>query len=232
MEFSEVVQKRRSVRKYSEGQVPDNVVERALTEALLAPNTSNIQPWEFYWVKTPETHHKLVEACYGQSAAKTADQLIVAVANLSTWKRNAKMLSEILRKQEGLPKGVADYYDKLIPSIYTQGPLSVLGFVKRVVFWFVGWFRPVPRTPHSYTELRESLVKTVALGCQNFILSITNQGYGCCPMEGFDENRVRRALNLHRHQRVVMIISIGEAATDGIWGEQVRLDRELFIKKV
>jgi nitroreductase len=48
--------------------------------ALLAPNSSNLQPWTFYVVQNPAKKKQLVKACLGQLAAKTASELIVCVA--------------------------------------------------------------------------------------------------------------------------------------------------------
>ena len=51
MDFFEVVSKRRSVRKFSEEAVPESVMRKCLKAAVQAPNSSNLQPWEFYWIK-------------------------------------------------------------------------------------------------------------------------------------------------------------------------------------
>lgn len=232
MEFSEVICKRRSVRKFTDKKIPNEVIEKALDDALLAPNTSNIQPWEFYWVQSSDKKEKMIEACLGQSTARTAGELVVAVANLKSWNRNRKLVVEELKKAKGTYTSTLDYYEKLIPIVYTQGPLSIFGFLKSIMFWCVGWFKPMPRAPNSRSELSESFVKTVALGCENFMLSIADQGYGSCPMEGFDSSRVKKILGLTRHHRVVMVMSVGDPAEDGIWGEQIRLDKKLFIHKV
>ena len=51
MDYFDLVRKRRSVRKFLNEKVPEEVITKALKAALLAPNSSNLQPWEFYWVK-------------------------------------------------------------------------------------------------------------------------------------------------------------------------------------
>ena len=60
MNFFETVERRRSVRKYLKEPVPRPVMQKALDAALLAPNSSNLQPWEFYWVTQPEKKQQLV----------------------------------------------------------------------------------------------------------------------------------------------------------------------------
>jgi nitroreductase len=229
MEFSDVIKKRRSVRKYSDKKVPEQVITKALRDALLAPNSSNLQPWEFYWVKNPERKAKLVEACFNQLAAKTAPELVVVVSRLDTWNRNRKLIIEQL-KQVGARKSNIEYYSKLIPFIYTNDPLNILGFLKGVLTSIIGLFKATPRVGTSRSGLFEVATKTTALACENFMLSVVDQGYSCCPMEGFDECRVKQILSLpRRNSHIVMVISVGEAATDGIWGEQTRLPEKLFL---
>ena len=57
---------------------------------VLAPNSSNLQPWEFYWVRDKVKKEKLVNYCLGQPAASTAQELVVAVARPDYWKVNQK----------------------------------------------------------------------------------------------------------------------------------------------
>jgi len=65
-------------------------MEEVLNWGLMAANSSNLQPWEFYWVQNPEKKAALVKACLDQPAAKTAQELIVAVARFDTWKQTTK----------------------------------------------------------------------------------------------------------------------------------------------
>lgn len=228
MEFFEAVRKRRSIRRYHATALPPEVINKAIDAALLAPNSSNMQPWEFYWVRTPEKKNAMAQACLGQPAARTAAELVVFVAR-DTWRRNRKIMLQKLEGRPGTPRSAIDYYTKLIPFAYTQGWFSSIGFLKRVIMTGVGLFRPVPRGPYSHREQWGVLAKTVALACENFMLAIVAQGYGCCPMEGFDECRVKSILGLGRDARVVMVISAGEPDPSGIYGEQLRFERDLFV---
>ena len=49
--FDEIVEKRRSNRKFDPNvEVPDEVIKKSLERAILSPNSSNMQLWEFYWI--------------------------------------------------------------------------------------------------------------------------------------------------------------------------------------
>ncbi len=229
MEFFEVVKVRRSIRKYTNTPVPEEVIQKALDAALLAPNSSNLQTWEFYWVKSEEKKKKLIEACLNQSAARTAQELIVVVANPSLWKKTNPLMIEFVKKVNA-PKLVVTYYEKLVPFTYGTPFLAPL---KWIIFNTIGIFRPITRRPVTFTDLQIVSIKSAALASENFMLAISAQGFATCPMEGADETRIRKLLKLKRGSRVVMTISVGEADEKrGTWGPQVRFQREMFINKI
>lgn len=228
MDFFEAVSFRRSVRKYSAEPVPEDVIEKALDAALLAPNSSNMQTWEFYWVRSPEKKEKLIQACLNQSAARTAQELIVIVSDRSLWKRNnSELLSWHLKDSN--TAHMVDYYKRLMPFLYGWTILSPL---KWLVFNGVGLFRPLMRRPWSPRDLDEVSLKSAALASENLMLALAAQGYDSCPMEGMDESRIRKILNLGCKARVVMVVSVGKRVPRGIWGERKRLPKEWFIKKI
>jgi len=232
MNLFAAIEKRRSVRKYLNEPLPRPVMEKALQAALLAPNSSNLQPWEFYWVTHPEKKQQLVTACLNQATAATAAELVVFVARTDTWRRNRQAILETLRQRGTVPQQQLDYYKKIVPLFYMPGWLGSLGWVKSALFAVVGLFRPVPRGPFSKSALKATLSKTVALACQNFMLAITAEGYSTCPMEGFDEWRVKRILGLGRAASIVMVISVGREDPVGIYGSRLRLDPALFVFEV
>lgn len=51
--FKKVIQSRRSVRKFTDKAIPAEVLDDCLDMALLAPNSSNLQPWTFVVVQNP-----------------------------------------------------------------------------------------------------------------------------------------------------------------------------------
>ena len=232
MEFFDVINTRRSVRKYTTAIVPDAVIEKAFAAAVKAPNSSNLQAWEFYWVSSPEKKLKLVDACLFQGTAKSASHLIVAVSKLDTWKRNRDILVQQMEATGPVIKLVKDYYFKIIPFLYTQDPFGIFGFFKWILLNAIGIFRPIFRGPYFKKDLQSVVTKSTALACENFMLAITAQGFGTCPMEGFDHIRVKKLLGLGRKSEVVMVISVGAIDPAGIYGPQYRVDPNLIIFKV
>ena len=226
--FTQVVESRRSVRKFDGQPVPPEIVSECLRLAMLAPNSSNLQPWEFYWARTPALRQTLAAACLGQQAATTAGELIAIVARTGNWRGHAR---EVLAQWPGgkAPRIVRTYYEKLAPIMYTQGLLGEIGLLKRLAATAIGIFRPIPREPVSPADMRVWAVKTTALAAENLMLAFRAHGYDTCPMEGFDSNRARRLLKIPRDGVITMILAVGKAAPGGIYQEQFRFPAEQFI---
>jgi len=231
-EFEKVIKNRRSVRVYTNEKVPKAVMEKVLEWGLLAANSSNLQPWEFYWVKQPTKKSQLVEALFNQPAARTAQELIVCVGKLNSWKKTRKDMLELFAGRSDVPASARAYYEKLVPMAYTQGPLSIFGYSKKVFTTVVGIFRPIPREPNSRSDMRVWAAKSVALACQNIMMGFSAHGFDTCPMEGFDSKRVKKILGLGRESEIVMVISVGKRDKRGVYGERVRMPKENFIKVI
>lgn len=231
-EFKKIVSLRRSVRVYTNETIPDSVVEECLQLGLLAPNSSNLQPWEFYWVQSEDKKNLLKEYCLNQPAAKTASTLIVCVARPDRWKLGQKINLDFLKKQKEVHPSVMAYYEKLVPLVYGNGPLGIMAYFKTLGVFLAGLFRPVPRGPFGRKANILWATKTTALACENIMLAFRAAGYDTCPMEGFDESRVKSLLDLPRNTSIVMILSAGRRAPQGVYGERFRGDQDLFIKKV
>lgn len=232
-EFEKIVRSRRSTRVFTEEKIPEGVMRKCLELTLLAPNSSNLQPWEFYWVRNDRTKQELARFCLAQPAATTAQELVVCVARLDTWKRNRRMMLERIGEMTPrVPKLAATYYEKLVPLVYEQGPFYLFGPLKRLVFHILALFRPMPRGPAGKADMRVWAHKSTALACENLMLSLRAFGYDSCPMEGIDERRIQKLLHLPRTAEVCMVISAGKRAPKGIYGQQVRFDESLFVFEV
>lgn len=231
MEFFEVIQKRRSIRRFTDEKVDPQAIEKALQAALLAPTSSNAQTWDFYWATVPETKKKLAYYCLSQSAARTASDLVVVTASPSAWKRSHHALVQYALDIKA-PPAVITYYKKLFPFMYRWGFMNSLGLLKKIIYFVTGLIRPVPRGPSTLRDVQEICIKSSALAAENFVLAMTAQGYQTCMMEGFDEKRVKKLLNLKRNDRVVMVIAVGREAERGTWGPQFRMGSENFIHKI
>lgn len=61
MNTLEVIQKRRSVRRYTDEQLPDEVVQEIIDAGLWAPSGLNLQPWYFVALKSEKKKADLLK---------------------------------------------------------------------------------------------------------------------------------------------------------------------------
>jgi nitroreductase len=207
--------------------------------ATLAANSSNMQLWEFYHVVSPDILQKLSVASFNQSAAKTAQQMVVVVTRKDLWKKRAKANIDFLKSQYGnkpaseyskREKFALNYYQKIVPSIYFDF-LGILGLIKFLAFQMIGMFRPIYRQARQ-SDIRIVAHKSAGLAAQNFMISMAALNYDTCPMEGFDSLLVKKALNLPSSSEINMIIACGLREENGIYGERFRVPfEEVYFKK-
>jgi nitroreductase len=228
MNFFDVVENRRSIRKFGPEVVPTEVMDNALHAALLAPNSSNLQLWQFFLIQDENKKKQMIENCLNQSGARTAKEFLVVVASPSLWKKTSQ---EILKQpiSPNAEKLFKDYYQKIVPMTYG---FQLLAPLKWFIFNVIGLFRPIMRRPWSWKDREEVCIKSAALACENFMLAITAQGFDTLPMEGFDECRIKKLLNLKFSDRVVMVITVGKRIPGSEWGPRFRCDPAWFIHKV
>ncbi|MHA1906806.1 MAG: nitroreductase family protein [Candidatus Thorarchaeota archaeon] len=81
LEFFKVVEKRRSIRKYKDVDIPEEDIIQMIKAARLAPSTNNTQPWQFLVVKESETIKLLSTVAGGQHFIAGANTVVMALAN-------------------------------------------------------------------------------------------------------------------------------------------------------
>ena len=238
-DFNEVIKSRRSVRDFLNKNINILTVKKCIKNATLAPNSSNLQLWEFYHIINSELKVNISKACFDQPAAKTANQFVIIVTRKDLWKsRRDFNLNFILNKFKDLDdkksirkkKNAINYYKLLIPTLYGNF-LRITGFLKYINVSIIGFFRPMYREVTS-SDLRVVVHKSAALAAQNFMLSMSSSGYDTCPMEGFDSVRVKKILNLSSSAEINMIIGCGIRSEKGVYSEQFRVPfKEVYFEK-
>lgn len=231
--FQAIVKSRRSIRKFTDREIPADVMQDCFDMALLSPSSSNLQPWEFIVVESPNLRQQANKICMNQNAARTANKLIICIARTDTWQQHSK---DVLKYYpiKPVPKIVTAYYEKLAPMEFKLGPFKTLVPVKwalvRANRYFKGKSMPEPR--YSIDGIKQWATTSCSLAIQSLMLAFRAHGFDTCPMGGFDEAKLKKLLKLHKHQHVIMVIGAGERADDGIYHEQFRFERDRFVKQV
>jgi nitroreductase len=77
MDLMEAIKTRRSIRKYRETRIPENLLKEVLNAARLAPSADNAQPWKIIVVRDEQMKHKVTQACNGQKFLIQAPVVLV-----------------------------------------------------------------------------------------------------------------------------------------------------------
>lgn len=236
---SEAINYRRSVRVYKDKAIDTKIVKACIKLATLAPNSSNMQLWEFYHITSKEIIAKMAPFCFNQNAAKTAQELVVFVTRKDLWKKRAKANLEMVdalfppkpkTEQSSREKVIRNYYGKIIPFAYSDF-FGILGFLKFLFVSIIGIFKPIYRQVRG-SDMRNVAHKTCGLAAENFMIAMAAKGYDTCPMEGSDTLRVKRLLGLPFGAEINMIVSCGIRDAKGVYGERFRIPFEEVYKEV
>lgn len=239
--FRKVVVSRRSARAFLPDPIPESVLEACFDAAIQAPSSHNLEIWRFIEVRDPKIRARLNHFCLNQTQVLQAPTLIVVVARPDQWRLGCK---EILKRLEQdaksseidenyrawIPK-LLKKYQLYMPLLFDEGPLRSLVSVKALLLWCIGIFKPMYRGHFGKAEREIWAIKTAALACENFMLALAAAGYDSCPIEGFDEIRVKNLLSLPQAARVVMVIAAGRKGPNALI-PQIRFARSHYIQTI
>ena len=101
MEFKELIEKRRSIRKFSDRAVPRETVDRILRETLTAPSARNTRTTRLMVVDDPALVARMAEMRdYGSAFMKGAPLAFVVLGDTSKsdlWRENAAISATLLQ---------------------------------------------------------------------------------------------------------------------------------------
>ena len=222
-----LIESRRSVRRFLPDPVPDEVIRDCLELAVLAPNSCNLQPWSFQVIRDPALLARLHPVCMSQNAAR-APLIIAVLARPDTWKQACSNIVEYWPEPE-VPGRIRSFYAKTAPFQYNQGPLGLFGLLKRQLVSLAALRKPLMRKPNSKADMRIWAVKSTALAAENLMLAFQSHGYASCPMEGFDEVRLRQVLDIPRQAIPIMLLAVGRQGEKAVYNPRLRFPLEQHV---
>jgi len=227
---SEAINYRRSVRIYdSNKSIDKKIVKKCINQAILAPNSSNLQLWEFFHITSKNKLKEISKGCFDQPAAITAKQMLIAVVRKDLWRNRIKSNIDFMKNKHKTGSNEAKndlklalkYYQKTLPSVYSDF-FGILGVFRYFISIIRGFIKPTFRELKS-SDLRVIAHKSTALAAENFMISMAAYGYDTCPMEGFDSKIIKKVLTLPCNSEINMVIGCGIRSKKGIYGERFRI---------
>ncbi|MDH3593131.1 MAG: nitroreductase family protein [Planctomycetota bacterium] len=208
--FLDLVRARRATRRFRAERLPGGVLDELLDAARWAPSGYNLQPTRFVLVKDAAAKTRLRRACMGQPQITEAPVTVVLCGDTQVVARN---FDDVLR-QDKEAGALSDEYEgmlrKFVPLAFATAPLGLGWLAKAFLLPVVGLFTPIPEFPAVHR--RRWLAKQVSLSAMNLMLAATAAGLATCPMEGFSERFVRKAVSLPRGLVPLIVVPLGYAA--------------------
>jgi nitroreductase len=191
--------------------------DQILDAARVAPSSFNSQPYRFYWVQTPSLKQRAAELCYNQQPAATASALVVAVADIGSWRETTEAHLRWVRTAGFSAEEVAkhEHRSKFAKYFFVQGWLNIFGGLKWLALRIVHLWKIVGMAPVSRGGLFKWATKSASLACENLMIAAEALELNTCPMEGFDGRRLSKFLGLSAaHHEIVMVIAIGKRSPE------------------
>lgn len=235
--FAEIVNRRRSCRLFdTEFTLPEGVVKSCLEKAILSPNSSNMQLWEFYRIKSKAAKKEVARICLGQKGGASASEIVIFVARADLWKKrqqvHLKNLANIFGNSESkTAKKAFHYYEKLMPLFYDNSFPFFKDIFKKFYIWNITRKKPFVQDLYS-KHIPVVVHKSVALAAQTFMLAISAEGFDSVPMEGFDSKLLKKFLNLPKGAEITMAVAVGKGKKEGIQGERFRIAYEEVVFEI
>ncbi len=161
MDFFTTVEKRRSIRKYQDKEVKEEIIKKVIDAGRLAPTGGNMQPWEFIIVKEKANINRITDATFigfdkessmKQDWLRNAPALIVVCVD---FKRTIARYGEMGRKIALFDNAAAIENMLLAATALELGSCWVSGFdteeLKRVM-GIDGQVEPISILPLGYPE--------------------------------------------------------------------------------
>jgi nitroreductase len=232
-EILKVIFQRRAIKAFQPVEIPEAVRQQMLDAARVAPSSFNVQPYRFYWVETPAVRKSAARLCMGQAPAETASALVVAVADIGSWRATTESMLEWMRK-EGFSEtqiSKATKRAKLAKWFFLQGWFGIFGAMKWAILRVVHCWKIIGTAPVARQGMFKWATKSASLACENLMIAAEALGWNTCPMEGFDGRRLGNFLGLDpRTHDIVMVIAIGKKSAGHVEQPQWRRPLEATVK--
>ena len=200
------IKQRRSIRKFLEDPVPQEVVLQLLEAARLAPSGSNRQPWRFLVAVHPEERRLLRGICLGQAFIEEAPVVFVCCADLTAYSQTSRRA----QMQEFEASGVIE---------------SLSGRIKDPAYR-----EQVLSQPDEDREtVLKAAVANVYIAVEHMVLTATALGLGSCWVGALgDKGHINQLFDLPEHVVPVAVLPVGYPAVVPPPRPRLALDRILL----
>lgn len=206
---ADAIRTRRSTRSFSSKKIPDQLIYELLELSNRAPSGYNLQPWHFVIVRDQEIKGLLYHVALQQKQVLDAPLTVVFVANPRSWKTTFPHILEASVEQGSLSSEYASLTKNNVHEQFRIEPFGLFGFVKRVTHPLKRLKAPMAATFTTKSEIRQYAREQTMLAAATFMIAASGAGLSTSPIEGFDEQRVKRLLSIPPYMSVPLLVPVG-----------------------
>ncbi|NBD26801.1 nitroreductase family protein [Paenibacillus glycinis] len=186
--FSAVIRERRSVRSYDPSfKISREDINALLGDAILAPSSSNLQPWRFLVIDSEEQKQKLLPIAFNQQQVADASAVIAVLGDLESY-----TLAEMI-------------YGRTVDAGFMPAD-TAKAYVERMV----GMYSSLS------SEVKSKIVATDGgLVSMQLMLAARARGWDTVPMGGYDAAKFKETFGVGERYLPIMLIAVGKALNPG-----------------
>jgi nitroreductase len=205
---------RRAIRKFNNTSIPEVDIQQLLAEAMLAPSSGNLQPYQLHWVRSPNIKAEIAKACHGQQAASTAAEIIVISASAAIGKQTAVQQLAYVETTDSIESKSKEYYRKQLGMFNKILGIGASAFWTPLVY-IASFIRPsLSLLPIGSIGSRNWAARNAIFAAQTIMLAAASKEIDSCPMEGFSAPEIAKLLDLSRGTVIPVVIALGYRADD------------------
>ncbi|MGG1661233.1 nitroreductase family protein [Brevibacillus sp. NRS-1366] len=186
--FIDVITERRSVRHYDPTvKISRDELKEMLTEATLAPSSSNLQPWRFLIIDNQDLKEKLLPIAFNQQQVVNAAAVIAVLGDYEGYKQAEQIYQKAV---------IAGYMNEEVKATLIQNINS--------------------RYENREREIIKNIALVDGgLVAMQFMLVAKARGYDTVPMGGYNVATFKEAFQISDRYETIMLIAVGRAAQPG-----------------
>jgi nitroreductase len=187
MDVIQAIKERRSINYFETGRtISDDKLKELFDIANLSPSSFNLQPWKIIVVREPGRKKVLRQCAFNQPKVEEASAVLIMIAD---------------------PKGVEENLQRALDS------WQELGYIKAEM-------------RQTYIEMAKNLygqeaslkrklfaVKNTSLFAMNLMITAKGLGLETHPMDGFDEECIKKEFNIPEDKIIPMLVAVGNLRT-------------------
>jgi len=183
MDAIQAIKERRSINFFETGrEIPDDTLRDILKIANLSPSSFNLQPWKIVVVKDAEKKKILRQCAFNQPKVEEASIVLIMVADPGAMEENIDRVLDSWQELGYIKPDMRDTYKGMANNLYgTDDSLRRKFFA----------------------------IKNTSLFAMNLMIAAKALGLQTHPMDGFDEDCIKKEFNIPKDKIIPMLIAVG-----------------------